>query len=147
MSSPAVERLVRAFFEEALNARDLSAMPRFCASGYIWHGSSDPSGDVVGLEAFAAGVGAFFEAFPDIHATVLDVVASGDRAAVRFYETGTHRGAFMGAAPTGRTVRWDGIAIYRSEGGLLVEEWSVGDNLSLLRQIDAVAPVSGGSAP
>jgi len=140
-----VETLVRAFFAEALNGHDLDTFPRFCDAGYVRHGSSQPDGrdDVVGLVAFAAAVGTFFEAFPDIDATVLEVVAGEHRAAVRFHETGTHEGEFMGVAPTHRRVRWDGMAIYRAHGGLLVEEWSVGDNLSLLRQIGAVPPAPG----
>jgi predicted ester cyclase len=140
-----VETLVRGFFGEALNGHDLEAFPRFCGPDYVWHGSSNPdgSGTVVGLAPFARAVASFFEAFPDLRATVLDVIAHDDRAAVRFCETGTHEATFMGVAPTRRVLRWDGIAIYRAQDGLLVEEWSVGDNLSLLRQIDAVAPANG----
>ena len=81
--------------------------------------------------------------FPDCEVEVLDVVAEGDRAVVRFSETGTHDGPFMGIAPTGRRVCNYGIAIYRARDGRLVEEWSVGDRLSLLGQLGAVVSIDG----
>ena len=143
MTPSAVERLVRAFFDEALNAHSLEALPRFCGAGYVYHAISDGRGDTVGLDAFAGAVAAYFEAFPDIHATVLDVIAMEDRAAVRIFETGTHEGSFMGVAATHERMRWDTIAIYRAENGQLVEEWSVGDNLSLLQQMGAIVPAAG----
>jgi predicted ester cyclase len=143
VTASAVERLVRAFFDEALNAHSLEALPRFCGAGYVYHANSDGHGDTVGLDAFAGAVATYFEAFPDIHATVLDVIAMDDRAAVRLFETGTHQGPFTGVAATHRRMRWDTIAIYRAENGLLVEEWSVGDNLSLLRQLGAIVPAAG----
>lgn len=143
MTAAALERLVRAFFDEALNAHSLDAFARFCGAGYVYHADSDGRGDTVGLDAFAGAVAAYFEAFPDIHATVLDVIAMDDRAAVRLFETGTHQGPFMGVAATQRRMRWDTIAVYRAENGLLVEEWSVGDNLSLLQQMGAIVPPAG----
>jgi predicted ester cyclase len=143
VTASAVERLVRAFFDEALNGHSVDAFPRFCGAGYVYHANSDGQGDTVGLEAFTGAVATYFEAFPDIHATVLDVIAMDDRAAVRLYETGTHAGPFMGVAATHRRMRWDTVAIYRAEEGLLVEEWSVGDNLSLLRQMGAIVPAAG----
>lgn len=138
-----LESLVRGFFDEAINTHDTDAFPRFCGAGYVWHGGSDASRDVVGRDAFAAFVGSFFESFPDVRAEVFDVVAGRDRAAIRFRETATHTTTYAGIAPTGRVVSWDGVAIYRAQDGLLVEEWSVGDNLSLMLQIGAVVPADG----
>jgi predicted ester cyclase len=138
-----VERLVRDFFELAINAHDTEAFPRFCGAGYVWHASAGADRDVVGRDAFAAFVGSFFDAFPDVRAEVLDVVAGDDRAAVRYRETATHTTTYAGIAPTGRRVGWDGIAIYKAADGLLVEEWSVGDTLSMMLQIGAVVPADG----
>lgn len=134
--------LVRGFFDEALVPRAVAEFPRFCAPGYVWHGRS-PDEDVVGCDAFAAFVGSFFEAFPDIRVEVLDVVAGQDRAAVRYRETATHSSTYAGVPASGRVVSWDGVAIYRAHDGLLVEEWSVGDSLSMMLQIGAVIPADG----
>jgi predicted ester cyclase len=140
MSSSEAEALVLGFFEHALNAHDLDAFDRYCDIAYLWHGSSDPDlgPEISGLEPFKNAVGLFFEGFADLKITVLDMAIGADRVAVRFYETGTHTGPFLGVAPTGRRARWDTQAFYRAAGGLLVEEWSVGDNLSLMKQIGAI---------
>ena len=128
--------IVRAFIDEALNQHDLSAFDRFCADDYLWHGMD--GAEVRGLEPFKREVEVFFDAFPDICVDVLDIVAAGNRAAVRFRESGTQRGSFAGTLPTGTRASWDGMAIYRVENGLLVEEWSVSDRLGLLQKIGAL---------
>jgi predicted ester cyclase len=133
--------VVRAFVDEALNRHSLAAIDRFCAVDYVWHGMA--GAEVHGREAFKREVAVFFDAFPDIKVDVLDIIVSGDRAAVRFQESGTHRGQFAGVAPSGRVGAWDGIAIYRVADSLLVEEWSVTDRLALLEAIGAApAPPS-----
>lgn len=143
VSRSQVEELVRSFFEEAINGHDIEAFPRFCGSSYVWHPSSGSAPDVVGLEAFADMVGGFLETFPDLEADVLDVVAGEDRAAVRYRESVTHSRTHAGMPPTGRRVSWDGVAIYRAEDGLLVEEWSVADSLTMMLGIGAVVPAPG----
>jgi predicted ester cyclase len=125
--------VVAAFFDEALNQHDLAAFDRFCAEDYVWHGMAGV--EVRGLDAFKREVGLFFDAFPDISVEVLDILVGGERAAVRFRESGTHLGGFAGVPPTGRAVLWDGVAIYRVANGLLVEEWSVSDRLAMLETI------------
>jgi predicted ester cyclase len=127
-----LESLVRGFFERAINAHDVEACGRYCSDSYIWHG---PTGDVSGLRAFKSELAAFFHAFPDVHAELLDVISRRDRLAIRYRETGTHSADFMGLPATGITAAWEGMAIYRASHSLLVEEWSVVDALSLLRQI------------
>jgi predicted ester cyclase len=130
------EALVRALFAESVNAHDADASERFCGDDYRWHGVG---ASTTGLPAFKSALAGFFVAFPDVHAEILDVVAAGDRAAVRYREAGTHRGEFMGVPPTGVSAAWHGIAIYRADRGKLVEEWSVMDTLSLLQQLTRAA--------
>ena len=77
-------------------------------------------------------------AFPDLHVTVEDAVAEGDLVVARNTVTGTHLGEYMGLAPTGRTVRYDEIFIFRLRGGRIVETWGVVDVLSQMRQLGAL---------
>jgi predicted ester cyclase len=135
-----VETLVRGFFEEAIDTGDLDAFDRFCSEDYVWHGGSDPGaiGDVHGIERFKAAVGTFFTAFPDLKVEILDLLVDGDKAAVRFLETGTHEGPFVGVAPTGKKVAFSGMGIYRAAGGKLVEEWFVDDSRAIFEQIGAI---------
>lgn len=135
-----VETLVRGFFNEAINSGDLDAFDRYCSDDYVWHGGADPGaiGDVHGIERFKAAVGTFFTAFPDLNAEILDLLVDGDKAAVRFRETGTHNGPFVGVAATGKAVEFAGMGIYRASGGKLVEEWFVDDSRAIFEQIGAI---------
>jgi predicted ester cyclase len=135
-----VEALVRGFFEEAINTGDLDAFDKYCGPDYIWHGGADPGGlgDVHGLVNFKKAVAMFFTGFPDLKVEILDMLVDGERAAVRFRETGTHRGPFVGVAPTGNSVTFAGMGIYRADGGKLVEEWFVDDSRAIFEQIGAI---------
>ena len=74
-------------------------------------------------------------AFPDLQARVEDVVAAGDKVAVRVRFRGTHSGEFLGIPATGRTVEYVSHEFYRVAGGLIAEEWICSDMASLLGQI------------
>ncbi len=77
-------------------------------------------------------------AFPDLTATLEDILAEGDRVAYRLTIRGTHQGAFQGIAPTGKRVTVSFTAIVRIEDGRLVEEWGGLDLFDLRQQIEAV---------
>ncbi|MCG6989381.1 MAG: ester cyclase [Gemmatimonadetes bacterium] len=76
-------------------------------------------------------------AFPDVHVAVEDVVASGDRVAVRLTFQGTQLQPFGGIPTTGRTVEWTSSAIYRIADRKIVEAWSAWDAAGLLTQLMA----------
>lgn len=78
----------------------------------------DPaSPDVAGPESFKRLVSSYRSAFPDLHDTIEEQIAEGDRVATRFTMRATHRGEFLGIAPAGREVVLTGVVIYRvSEG-------------------------------
>jgi predicted ester cyclase len=77
-------------------------------------------------------------AFPDLHYTVEDVVADGDRVAVRWHWTGTHQGAFRGIAATQRAVTNNGLAIFRLRDGRIVAATLETDRLGFLQAIGVV---------
>jgi predicted ester cyclase len=74
-------------------------------------------------------------AFPDLRITVEDIVAEGDRVVVRLRFRGTHRGPFQGMDPTGRSVEFGAIRIYRLDAGLVTETWAHQDSMGLVRQL------------
>lgn len=75
------------------------------------------------------------DTFPDAHETVEDLVAEGDRVAVRHRFTGTQLGLLGRLPPTGRRLTADYLAIYRVVDGLVVEAWAEWDNLAGLVQL------------
>jgi steroid delta-isomerase-like uncharacterized protein len=77
-----------------------------------------------------------YSAFPDLRHEIVDQIAEGDRIVTRWTATGTHRGDLMGVAPSGQSVSFTGINIYRLEGDKLVESHVSWDMLGLLKQLD-----------
>jgi steroid delta-isomerase-like uncharacterized protein len=79
-----------------------------------------------GQEGIARSVAMYRAMFPDLRIDVVDQVADGDRVVSRWVLNGTHRG---------RRVTLPGITISRFHDGMIAEDWTVSDNLGLLRQI------------
>jgi steroid delta-isomerase-like uncharacterized protein len=77
-------------------------------------------------------------AFPDLHLTVEDVIAEGDKVVVRNTVTGTHQGEYMGLPPTGKSVTYNEIFIFRFVGGRVAETWGVVDVLSQMKQLGVI---------
>jgi steroid delta-isomerase-like uncharacterized protein len=79
------------------------------------------------------------QAFPDLHVTVEDLIEEGDKVVGRNSVTGTHEGEYMGLPPTGKSVTYNEIMIFRFEGGRIAETWGVVDVFSQMKQLGAVA--------
>jgi steroid delta-isomerase-like uncharacterized protein len=78
--------------------------------------------------------------FANIQCTAEDVVAEGDKVAVRWIWRGTHKGEFMGIPATGKQVTITGISILRIAGGKIVEEWGEMNSLGMMQQLGAFPP-------
>ena len=76
-------------------------------------------------------------AFPDFHADIHWQLADGDR--VTTYKTyhGTHRGEFLGVAPTGRKIQFETVDVMRVLDGKITEHWGVANLFSLMQQFGA----------
>ncbi len=81
-----------------------------------------------------------------MHIVIDDQIAEGDRVVTRWTARGTHKGEWMGIAPTGKPVTVTGILISRFAGGRVVEEWENYDALGMMRQLGAVAGAAGKAA-
>jgi steroid delta-isomerase-like uncharacterized protein len=94
--------------------------------------------DVTGAEALKHVWAVLLAAFPDLHLTVEDMIAEGDKVVVRNTVTGTHRGEYMGLPPTGKSVTYNEIFIFRFVKGRVAETWGVVDVLSLMKQLGVI---------
>ena len=128
--------LVRRYWEEFFNKRNLAVIDELIAPNYVSHDSG--GSESLGREAARQVATSTFGGFPDFHATVKDQVAEGDKVVTRGFARMTQRGEFMGIPPTGKDVTFTWVAIDRIEGGKIVEAWSEGDGLGLLRQLGAI---------
>ena len=121
--------VARRFFEVVWNQRRFEVLPEIFASRLIWNGQQ------VSRDVIEQAISARLAAFPDMHVTVDEQVAEGDKVSTRHTWTGTHSGVYRGIEPTGKQVTWTQISIVRFEGGKVVEDWAVADELALLQQL------------
>ncbi|HEX8857376.1 MAG TPA: ester cyclase [Thermoleophilaceae bacterium] len=91
-----------------------------------------------GAQALKQVWATLLRAYPDLHVTVEDLLGEGDKLVCRNVVTGTHRGEYMGIPPTGRSVTYNEMFIFRFEDGRVAETWGVVDVLSQLRQLGAI---------
>lgn len=115
MSIEANKALVQRYVEEPWNKGNVAALDEMCAPNFHLEGLG-------GVEEFKAVITAFRKSFPDLHFTVEEVIAEGDKVAYRWTSRGTHRGDYEGIAPTGKTVTSTGITIIRIVDGKVVED-------------------------
>ena len=77
----------------------------------------------------------FHTAFPDWREEIVELVAEGSTVAGRFKCSGTHRGEFLGEAPTGKRIEVDEVFFLQVEGGTFVDFWALEDSLNRMRQL------------
>jgi hypothetical protein len=75
---------------------------------------------------------------PDLHVAVEDVIAEGDKVVSRNTVTGTHQGEYRGLPPTGKSVTYNEIFIFRFAGGRIAEIWGVVDVSSQMQQLGVI---------
>ena len=137
MSTEDNKTLMRRFFEEVYTKKNLAAIDAFIAPNHIDHAVS-AADSPVGPEGSRQLIGMMLTAFPDMHVTVEDMIAEGNKVVVRFTERGTQQGAFGSIPPTGKQVAVSTIDIVRIEGGKIAEEWGIDDMLGMLQQLGLV---------
>jgi steroid delta-isomerase-like uncharacterized protein len=136
--------VARAYFE-AVGRRDLGAMTEFYVPGGV--------GEIYGLvrlevpTSYRAWFGALFRAFPDFEMEIVEIVASGEKAAVRWHATGTFdgEGDFEGLEPNGATVTVQGCDVLTVRDGRIHHNDAYMNGTEMLRQLGALPPA--GSAP
>ena len=80
----------------------------------------------------------FYVAFPNWREEIVELVAEGDTVAGRFRCSGTHRGEFLGEAPTGRRMDVEEVFFLKVKDGRFVDFWSLEDSLGRMRQLGLI---------
>lgn len=138
MSLDENKSLMRRFYEEFWCKGNADAVDELAAPDFVDH--QLPAGWPQGRDGLKKLVREWRTGFPDMHETIEDLIAEGDRVTGRFILTGTHQGPFLGIDPTGEQVRLSGIDIVRMEDGRIAEWWYSEDTMGLLRQLGQLPP-------
>ena len=137
------KQLVRRWFEEVWNQGCEAAIDELLSPQGVGFGLAAIETEVHGPPEFKPFVRNFRNAFPDMHFVIEDMVAEGDKVAVRLRVTGTHKGGGLGFPATGRKIDITAITIIQFAGGQLVHGWNNWDQLGMLQQLGmAPGPVN-----
>jgi steroid delta-isomerase-like uncharacterized protein len=123
------------YWEEVANKGNLDLIEEICAPDYVCH---EVDQDIRGPEGVRQFISMLRAAFPDLHVTVEDVIAEGDKIVQRWTGHGTNQGELMGIPPTGNRVSVAGITISRFKDGKVSEEWEVYDMMGMMQQLGVI---------
>lgn len=121
MSLEENKAIVRCLFDAA-NTGNLAVLDNIMATDYVDNDALP--GQPQGLKGYKQIFAYILNAFPDCKLTIDDMIAEGDKVVVRSTMRGTHKGEYLGIAPTGKEITATAINIYRIVDGKLLEEWS-----------------------
>src|SRR5438309_11431711 len=88
----------RRLIEEAFNQGNLDVLDEVCTEGFVDHDPLMGDSDREGVKQTISG---YREAFPDIHITIDEIFAAGDKVVLRWTGEGTFQNPMMGLQPTG----------------------------------------------
>jgi len=122
--------LIRRFYEEVVNQKNPAIAGEIVTPDFDDHAAQAP-----GIDGFMKLFSIMTTVFPDLHVTVEDLIAEGDRVAARVEVRGTQSGSFRGFPPTDKQVDYPGMDIFRIKDGKIAERWTQRDFLGMLQKL------------
>ena len=132
-SEAALRAAVVSMTEDGWSRGEVDVFSSTIADTVLFHDAGTPR--MVPREEMGAIVLAWREAFPDLRMEIDEMISEGDLVATRLTLSGTHRGPWRGAEPTGRRISMALMMFFRFENGRLVELWESDDQLGLRQQL------------
>ncbi len=130
------KEVVRAYYAEVLNGRNLDAVINYFADERM-------------VDGVRRGCFSYFTAFPDLHISLDELIAENDAVFVRSTMTGTHDGEYKGIPSTGRHVAAESAEVFRIADGKFVGYWCMTNVAGLMRQLTeepVATPVGAGAS-
>lgn len=127
------KELVRRYYADVLNGRNLDAVGEYFADARI-------------VERVTRGCFAYFDAFPDLHLGVDELIAEEDRVFCRSTMTGTHDGEYKGIPATGRHISSESAEVFRVVDGKFAGYWCLSNVAGLMRQLTEEPVAAAGAA-
>jgi len=137
MSEDEIVDIVNRFTDKAWNGGDLDLIDELFAADYVGHDAPRPE-PVQGPEGMKDFLRMYHRAFSDAHITLDDIIVSGDKVVTRWTGRGTHDGDLMGIPPTGTSIMFTGIRVFRVADGKIAEGWVNWDTFGLMRQLGKI---------
>ena len=121
-------------FVEFINTGNMEIGREIIAPNVIFYAPTSPE-PMTGLEGYAAVLNMMRGAMPDVHWTVEETIAEGNKVMIRFTMSGTQTQPLMGIPATGKPIRVTAMNIYELRDGKIIREHGLPDPFSLLGQL------------
>jgi predicted ester cyclase len=135
MSVEEYKAIVLSFLDDVWGKANLNLVDDLVADDHVHHLIT---GDVRGPQGVKQLVAWAHSFLPDAQNTIKDLIGEGGKVVVFLAISGTDKGGYGGYPPSGNSVTYSGIDIFRVAGGKIVERWGIVDTLRMMRQIGAL---------
>ena len=135
MSAEDNKALCRLFFQGFWIQKNLAVADELLAANFVDHTPGSPPGLPPGPAGHKQFASLYFTAFPDIRATIEDMVAEGDKVVIRWRVQGTNTGSLFGMPATNKSATFTGITINRVASDKIAEQWVNFDALGMMQQL------------
>lgn len=135
MSTEENKIIVRKFFEEGPSKGNLNIANELLSPDFALH---VPLPAPPGIEGINEVITTCRAAFEHLNVTIEDMIAEGNKVAVRFTAHGVHKGDFMGLQATGKPITMTGIEVFRIKDGKIAELWGEANLLGLMQQFGII---------
>ena len=132
------QSVLQGIFDKAFNQGNLAAIDELVAPEGISHQLSwGMPANRLGLKQWIAMLRT---AFPDLQCSIEHEIIQGDKIAAHWTMRGTHKGLFLGNAPTNKPILVQGLIYAHIENNQIIENWTMIDQMSVLQQLGLVPP-------
>jgi len=128
----------RRFLEEVWNKGNLAVLNEIITRDHVNSGPGTLPGLPNGPEGSKQLVTVYRNAFPDVHFTIDDQIAEGDKVVTRWTAHGTHQGELVGIPATGKSSTVTGISVDRLVNGKIAESWGIFDQFGMMQQLGVI---------
>jgi steroid delta-isomerase-like uncharacterized protein len=135
MSTENNKAIVRRFIAEVFERGKMESVDELVSADFVPH--SWPSVEP-GTESLKDAMKRVSAALAQPSMRIEDMIAEGDRVAVRLTAHATQKGEFMGIPGTGKKYTISETHIFRLRHGKIVEHWRDQDTLGMMRQLGAL---------
>ena len=122
----------------ALNARDIDGYLSRIDESYVGYSETRPE-PIRGVEGVRQYIQSLLIAFPDLKIETEQVIASGETVVTRMRATGTHRGSYVGIAPTNKSIVIEACSVTEIKNGKTIHSRMYADNVKLLQQFGVLS--------
>jgi len=135
------KQIAQRFMEECWNKGNLSVISDLLTANCRYHDPVFPH-LTSGADNIRDHIANCRRGFPDARITIDDTIAEGNEVVHHWTITGTHKGQFLGLAPTNKKATVSGTSIFHIQNSKIAEQWSDWNLMSLMEQLGVPSGIS-----